>query len=147
MTVWVLGGWSPDWPLDQLVACTGSRELTVVGYLAPAWGIGGIPTFIKPAWLGEEFIEKVLWLKVHPSDGCFADDDCRWIFLFAEHPETLPLEPDRWVVITGHFDDPAAATCYWEENPISPPRTTTEAIGQCRQHFVVTEMADASPPD
>jgi hypothetical protein len=145
-TINVLGGWSRGWPPANLVACVGSREITVVGYLAPGWGIGGIPNGLAPAWLGEwPGLPSVLWLRPHPVAGCFAADDCAWIFIFAPDAATLPLTPDRWVMVTGHFDDPAATTCHWV-GPSGDPLTAAKAVAVCRQHFVVAAIADAPAP-
>jgi hypothetical protein len=144
-TVQVLGGWSPSWPLADLVACTGSRELAVVGYVAPSWGIGGPSNGLVPTWLGEwQGLPSVLWAKPHPADGCLAADDCVWMFLFAANPAALPLAPDRWVAVTGHLDDPTARTCRWagRGDAITPSR----AVEICRAHFVVTGIADGPPP-
>lgn len=146
VTVDVLGGWSAEWPRPTIVACVGSRELAVVGYLAPAWGIGGIGNGVMPAWLGDEFgLSQVLWLKPRNADGCFAEDDCIWMFIHAQDPAALPLTPDRWVAVTGHFDDPAATTCHWV-GPSGAPLTTAQAVEVCREHFVVTGIADAAAP-
>ena len=147
-TINLLGGWSPEWPPANLVACVGSREITVVGYLAPGWGIGGIPNRLAPAWLGEwSGLPSVLWLGPHPAAGCFAADDCVWMFIFAPDAATLPLTPDRWVMVTGHFDDPAATSCHWVgPAAVSDPLTAAKAVAVCRQHFVVAAIADAPAP-
>jgi hypothetical protein len=47
----------------------------------------------------------------------------------------------RWVNVTGHFDDPAAATC---RPPIGPDSVGQPPAGwfvlQCREQFVVTRI-------
>jgi hypothetical protein len=67
-----------------------------------------------------------------------------WITQVAVSP-TLHIEPSwtgAWLDITGHFDDPEAATCHYEPGNDdllywSGPQTT---IDQCRQTFVVTDV-------
>jgi hypothetical protein len=42
---------------------------------------------------------------------------------------------DSWMVVTGHFDDPAAASCDREEP--SGPALDPEQVQMCRQAFVL----------
>jgi hypothetical protein len=145
-TVTVLGGWDPDWPIAELVSCLGGTTVDVTGYLAESWGIGGVPNDLEPEWLGEwPGLPKVLWLKPHPADGCFEETDCVWLFVYAPDPSVLRLAPDRWVTISGHFDDPAATTCHWAGRG-GDPVPVDQAIETCRGHFVATSIADADPP-
>ena len=135
------------WPLDKLLACFGSGDHQVIGYLAPASGIGGLGNGVVPSWLGEwAGLDDVLWLKPHPADGCVAATDCVWTFLFASHPSALPLAPDRWVTVTGHFDDPAARTCRATGSGPDAVTSDVQAVITCRRHFVVTEIRTAPPP-
>lgn len=145
-TVDVLGGWSPDWPLADVVRCVGSRPLTVVGYFAPPWGIGGTGNGLAPVWLADwAGLPSVLWLRPRPTTGCISATDCIWMFVFAPEPGALPLAPDRWVTVTGHFDDPAAPTCHWV-GPEGSKITASQAATTCREHFVVTAVTDAPAP-
>ncbi len=147
VTVAVLGGGSPAWPIDHLADCFGHRDLALTGYLAPPWGIGGLTNGIAPAWLGEwEGLPAVLWLKPHPADGCFAADDCLWIFLHAPDAAALQLTPDRWVALTGHLDDPAASTCRATGHGPDAATSDAQAVVQCREHFVVTEILTVAAP-
>lgn len=147
-TVQVLGGWTPAWPLHLLADCFGNRDLEVTGYLAPASGIGGLGNGVVPAWLGEwSGLPDVLWLKPHPADGCSAADDCIWMFLFAPNAPAVPLTPDRWVTLTGHFDDPAALTCRATGTGPDAVTSDAEAIVQCREHFVMTKIRTVASPN
>ena len=134
-------------PLDALIGCFGHRSIDVTGYLAPPWGIGGLANGVTPAWLGEwAGLDDVLWLKPHPAMGCVADDDCVWLFIHAPDATALPLAPDRWVTLTGHFDDPASLTC--RATGAGPDAVTSDAqaIATCRGHFVVTGIRTVKPP-
>jgi hypothetical protein len=101
----------------------------------------GFATLIVSAWLGEwSGISSVLWARPRQTDGCPAADDCVWAFLFAPDATNLPLEPDRWVAVTGHFNDPAALTCRATGSGPDAVPSNVVAIEQCREHFVVTRI-------
>lgn len=143
----VLGGWTPAWPPRLLAACFGNREIEVTGYLAPAWGIGGLGNGVVPSWLGEwSGLPSVLWLRPHPADGCPAPEDCMWMFLFAPAPASLPMTSDRWVTLTGHFNDPVALTCRATGSGPDAVKTNAEAVDLCREHFVVTQIRTVAAP-
>jgi hypothetical protein len=134
---------------DRLIACFGDADIVVTGYLAPPEGIGGLANGITPAWLGEwSGLPVVLHGTSIPADTCGNADVCRWMFLFAPHPGLLPLTPARWVSVTGHFDDPVAATCRATPGYEGPDGATSdaEAIATCRGHFVVTEIRTVAAP-
>ncbi len=47
----------------------------------------------------------------------------------------------RWVTVTGHFDDPAAATCQLEGGPARNSRPPTGwYVLRCREQFAVTRI-------
>ena len=147
MTVTVLGGWTEEWPSSQLADCFGSADLELTGYLAPLGGLGGVSSGVQPTWLGEwSGLESVLALKSHPLEGCDPAQGCTWLFLYAPDASVLPLSPDRWVNVTGHFDDPVAQTCRATMNEPGFPSTDAEAIATCRSHFVVTAIRTIPPP-
>jgi hypothetical protein len=127
-------------------ACFGAADVRVVGWLGPSWGIGGTNTGIEPTWLGEPLTDPVLWLKPRNPDGCFTTDDCVWTFVHIRPGSAVPFQlPERWVEVTGHFDDPVAQTCLWDghsNDPITPAR----AVETCRDAFVVTAVRDAAQP-
>jgi hypothetical protein len=156
VTVRVLGGWDPAWRSSPRVDCFGSAELRVTGWIAAAEGIGGAATGIVPAWIGEWWgLPRVLYqkpLRRDPDDplGGFIQDpttgDGIWLFLFAPDASALPLAPERWVTVTGHFDDPASTTCRWSGELYTEPVSDAAAIAACRSHFVVTAIEDAAAP-
>ena len=104
--------------VDRLLSadrgCFGGHDIEVMGWLAEPWGIGGYLAGVEPAWLGEPMTDVALWTEPRGAATCQADGACHFAFLHSppgSDPWTLPL--DRWVRLTGHFDDPLAATCRW----------------------------------
>ncbi len=149
-TILALTGHDPAWPVTStlILDCLGRSEIRVTGWLAAPWGIGWGSPGVEPAWLGDMLaIWRVLWLKPMVGEGCYEDTDCLWMHLTSPNASSLSLTPDRWVTITGHFDDPAAASCYWTGSTgvYSVPLTKAEAVALCRSHFVVTAIDDANP--
>jgi hypothetical protein len=151
-TVLALTGHDPAWPgtsMSTILECLGHSEIRVTGWLAEACCLGWGSPGVEPAWLGDMLaIGRVLWLKPMVGEGCYADTSCVWMTLTSPNASELPLSPERWVTITGHFDDPAAATCYWTglQGGYSVPLTKGEAVASCRSHFVVTAIEDATSP-
>lgn len=138
--------WASVGPLDKLLGCFGKRDIEVTGYLAPSWGVGGLGNGVAPAWLGEwAGLEQVLWRQPHPVDSC-GDNDCMWIYLHAPDTAALPLSPDRWVSLTGHFDDPGALSCRAAGSGPDAVTSDVQAVITCREHFVVTEIRTVAPP-
>jgi hypothetical protein len=147
VTVAEFGGWPGSPLIEHILSCFGNRALVVTGYLAPAWGIGGLSNGVTPSWLGEwDGLEVVLWEQPRPSGGCSADGDCLWMFLFAPKPAALKLTPERWVTLTGHFDDPLASTCRATGQGPDAVTSDAAAIATCRGHFVVTDIESVAPP-
>lgn len=122
------------------LTCFGNRSITFVAYLpTPSDACAG--TGIEPHWLRGCAVGVVvpqaapgnsvgLPARLHPSTGL--------------DPSTIPA--DRWVLVTGHHDDPAAATC--REIPsagvLAEPRAVS--VLECRKQFVITEMTEAESP-
>ncbi len=129
-------------------ACFGSNDMQVLGWVAPSWGIGGTSTGVVPSWLGETMTDPVLWLKPRNPEGCFSEDDCVWVFVHVRPTGGVAFAlPERWVEVTGHFDDPAAATCRWDGRSNPPGDTLQQAVDRCRDAFVVTAVRDTADPD
>jgi hypothetical protein len=125
--------------------CHGAGDIHVLGWLAPSWGIGGTGTGIVPAWLGEPLTDPVLWLKPRNPDGCVETDDCVWLFVHVRPRSGVTFEePERWVEVTGHFDDPLARTCAW--SGINDPVTPERAVATCHDAFVAVAVQDSAAP-
>jgi hypothetical protein len=147
VTVADLGGWPGSPLIENILDCFGDRDFVVTGYLAPAWGIGGTGNGVVPAWLGEwGGLDVVLWEKPRPAAGCVEDSDCLWMFLHAADPAMVRPAPERWVTLTGHFDDPLASTCRATGQRDDQVQGDAAAIATCRGHFVVTEIRTVAPP-
>ena len=129
-------------------ACFGSRDVRVRGWVAPSWGVGDTSTGVAPSWLGETMTNPVLWLKPRNRSGCFSEDDCVWVFVHVSPSGGVTFDlPERWVEVTGHFDDPAAQTCRWDGRTNPPGDTVNQAVDRCRDEFVVTAVHATAAPD
>jgi hypothetical protein len=118
----------------------------VRGWLAPAWGVGGISDGIEPAWLGESMSELVIWLKPHPADGCPTDADCVWEWVHVKPSSGVSLgTTERWVELTGHYRDPAAGSCHYAQAGVNP-NLIADPLAWCASHFVVTAVRDIPAP-
>lgn len=124
------------WPV-----CFGIHTLRVRGYIADCGGCGGVTNEqASPAWLLDPLGYSAFWLSpaVVPADtghGGFG------VMINPAHPVTVP-QVQTHVELTGHFDDPAAATCRVWSNPggfgLVEPREQT--VAACKQAFVVTAI-------
>jgi hypothetical protein len=125
------------------VTCFGDAPITFRTWTATCDGCsGGYSGQTQPAWLLNP-TTNVLYLSPVESTG-------DWWSTVVVHPsvEVDPAWKDAQLELTGHFDDPAAATCHYE--PSSDEFTwwsgQQQYIDQCRQTFVVTEVTVVSRP-
>jgi hypothetical protein len=117
--------------------CYEGQALTVTGYVVDCGGCGGTgPLAASPSWLIDALGFSRFWLSPSPdgniSSGVGVDVD-------PAHPINLPAF-GRKVRLTGHFADPASATCRLipasgSGAELPPPG---QAILQCREEFVAT---------
>ncbi len=135
----------------KAVTCFGPRALTFRAYVPTTEGLGGASAWkMTPAWLADDWMGVILqpeplteqdqdaWLiaRVPPSLGRCGITD--------EGAPACPFGPhlDGYVVVTGHFDDPAAATCKstaWESGQ-DPGPSKAKMVARCRARFVVTRI-------
>jgi hypothetical protein len=112
------------------LACHGRSELVLEG----SWvnGAGGIwPWDGAPAWLVPPDVERAI------SDG-----DGQFYFVLAPGvvvPAGLEAQGGN-VRITGHFDDPAAATCVIRAGEPIVEQPAASVVLFCRERFVVTSV-------
>ncbi len=135
----------------KAVKCFGSRSLTFRAYVPTTEGLGGVSGWkMTPAWLADDWMGAILqpkplteqdqdaWLiaRVPPSLGrCAITDEGAPACPFGQHL-------DGYVAVTGHFDDPAAATCKsapWESGQ-DPGPSKAKMVARCRARFVVTRI-------
>ena len=119
--------------VGQPVACYGNAPLT----FEANWVGGGVadcPTAPEPAWLACS------------AFSLRAAGDTRKVGapqLFVAIDPAIGTTPDSGidVVVTGHFDDPAAQTCH-ETGSMGDesPAPTSETIERCQGTFVITEV-------
>jgi hypothetical protein len=112
-------------PPELRLACFGDRELTLSGWIQGS--DCGEQLVGEPAWLASEcglvltpipnLPQAVVFVTVHVPPGAIAD-----------RMSDLVANGSAQVVVTGAFDDPAAADC---ERPM---------VDRCRQHFVVSAV-------
>jgi len=129
-----------DWillPGVVAVECFGDQPMTFRAWLTVAGGCGGFfPGTFEPAWLAAPYATGAFVLSPYeaPSGGCGSA---------ARHPDLVdPAEPQQWVIVTGHYDDPAAATCRYRPDPAFPGTYVSipKMIRACQAKFVATSV-------
>ena len=85
-------------------------------------------------WLAQPADRRVIHLAPFQSDVWGAMDGVL-------HPSVQGKPPlARWLEVTGHFDDPAAASCRWTPTLADEYwySGTDDIVASCRARFVVT---------
>jgi hypothetical protein len=133
--------------VDSDIACFGNADVELRGWLDDPLAIGVLPPAIKPAWLWFWGTNPALWQSgAAATGGDCSGETCAWMFLSSD-PTTNVVFGDRgrWVIVTGHRDDPKAIRCHY----VYPPEWTAlhlndaDAVAACRQTFIVTAVRDA----
>jgi hypothetical protein len=136
----------PDKPTDaaafasldipSAVICLGDSPITFRAYAGRCDGCSGPSADVyTPAWLADPQ-QNQLYLSPVSEDG--------WSFS-SRRAATLADNPawvGKWVQVTGHFDDPASASCRWVPDPHSGGvfYSAQSVINGCRTQFVVTQI-------
>jgi hypothetical protein len=126
-----------------VVSCHGATPITFRAYSVACNNCSGtLEGNPQPEWL------------LNPNDHLWLSPDVAhldWSAAAFLDPSLIPLDPAwAWgsLEITGHFDDPAAATCHRE--PVADEITywhgVQSVIDQCRMTFVVTDVTVISAP-
>jgi hypothetical protein len=119
--------------------CFGGRSLTFATYWPElAWGAGlrGACLGAEPRWL--------LCTNVHYAHvNVTADTGWSFPVYTPEGPETLLGDRGRWLLLSGHFDDPAARECAAAEDEI---QTADQLEMFCRTRFVLESATPALAP-
>lgn len=125
--------------------CFGGADIEIRGWLDEPPGVGFEGPPIEPSWLAYPAPGlPALWTgkPIEPDHICSAPPiPCAWFFLSLDPKSGLDLDiPPREIIVTGHREDPAAATCHF----VFPADWTDErpddsaAVGTCRASFIVT---------
>lgn len=122
-------------------ACYGDRTLRFTAFVRDPGAVGWTyPYGLKPAWFRAGAFFVAARNDLAPGVGP--------ITALAVPPALGDLQAEQvghWVVVTGHFDDPAAAGCTATGNPEVAP-SAADAVLICRSTFVVESVARTSPP-
>jgi hypothetical protein len=135
-----------DLHLDE---CNRSGGVDVRAWIdKPDGGIGfECCDFIRPAWLYLPDFAWALWNRQPgPDQDCAGLEPCTSLFVNVHPDAGFELGgPARWVIVTGHTNDPASASCHWVSDP--PREFTEEEDAAAREHcagsFVITAIRDA----
>jgi hypothetical protein len=139
---------------DRLVACLGSRTITVTGHVpVPVAAAIGSLWVGTPGWLAAPGPPSAAgWGGMVVTGAASADAPmfnvripprlgaCR---VFANEPASCPFRPyaGKWVRFTGHFSDALSTTCSgtWTSPAPKPAYFTTAYVRQyCREQFVLS---------
>jgi len=127
----------------QAVVCFDRTPITLHGWSVRCDGCYGHgPGVSEPAWLVAP-AENQLYLS--PIE--VPDDGGSWLISMVLDP-SVAREPawstGTWIELTGHFDDPAAATCRYQPVPeeLTFMAEQRSYVDNCRRTFVVTEVTD-----
>jgi len=131
-------------------SCFGAADVTIAGW-------EDLPTYvsqkqtpaISPSWLSA-LVPAVLAPTI-PHKDCDEDSaPCSWIDVHVDPASKLAFETDgAWVVVTGHRDDKAAASCKIAgPMPDGSDQTPAPAavVDLCRASFVLTSVQAGNPP-
>jgi len=127
-----------DWTLlDRVsaVSCFGHTPMTIRMFSASCDGCYSGPSGRRtPEWLAEPGTNQLQVSPVENSNG--------GQLVLAPNLGFDPSWWGHWVEVTGHFDDPAAATCTWLPGPdeLSWYSGRQDVVNGCRQTFVVTAI-------
>jgi len=118
------------------LACLGGTPVTFTAWVMPQDGRGGTCSG-RPTWL-------TCRLNV-PADQAAAHVGAGPTLGVIPHPTAVmpaswegALPPGTWVQVTGHFDDPAAATC--ADALFGTVNTPARLVLWCRSQFVATRV-------
>ncbi len=124
--------------------CYGDVPITFRGWSVACDGCYySSPGIWKPKWLSQPADERVIHLApVESGDWGYLDG--------VLHPSVRgPTPPlSRWLEVTGHFDDPEAASCRWTPTLVDEYWYTGsyDTIAACRGRFVVTAIRPVKGP-
>jgi len=134
-------------------ACFGTASITLIGWQAAPADVGFEGPEVQPNWLiyPQDAARSALWDgKRNSTGGCGASVVCEWAFVHVAPGSSITFNGrNRWVKVTGHLNDPAAATCHYVYGP-DPSQTEllpdSDAQHWCASSFVLEKVEITSPP-
>ncbi|HEX9765620.1 MAG TPA: hypothetical protein VGA36_02580, partial [Nitriliruptorales bacterium] len=130
---------------DLAVACHGDAPLTIRAYSVRCPQCLGPPQpgMMTPQWLASPSSNLLFLSPSVTTDGWSGDTAVL-------HPD-LGMDLawlDAWVELTGHFDDPEAASCLWDYSVFDEEYYSGQrwVVDECRRRFVVTSVTVVEGP-
>lgn len=115
-------------PPEARLACYGDSPLTLEGRFGGCDLAIGVR--VSPVWLNARVCHL---LPVPFSGGQVA----------MRSPREIDIPTDTTVIVEGHFDDPAAQTCIYDDPGEGPAPPAELVVFQCRTEFVATRVSIA----
>lgn len=136
--------------LTSATSSTSGADACVVGWAAAPPIFGVLPPGIQPQWLWTIGGPFVVWdhSRGPLSDLECSEGKCPPFLMLHVAPGVRLSDRVGWVLLTGHLNDPAAASCHyvypsdWSESPLPD----SQAVALCVAAFVITGISPASPP-
>ena len=123
------------------IVCFGDAPITFRAWSVSCEGCYGTgPGAYRPDWLANPIANQLLLSPIEENTGW-------WTSVVVDPSLAMDSSWTETVLeITGHFDDPAAATCHYEPaaQELSYWSGQRSFIDQCRQSFVVTAVSVVS---
>jgi hypothetical protein len=131
-------------------ACFLSTRIVMVGYVSASPALGWEAPGVEPGWMIYPSTPMAVWQEKPIDYGCGSAPDCPWIFVHFPPGSSLTLGTrGRWVKLTGHVNDPAAASCHyvyppdWDATELLPD---SDAQRWCSEGFVVEKIETTTAP-
>ena len=119
------------------LACFGDQELELAGEFSGCFASN--PATTSPAWLNHTGCGLV---PPGYREGAVVPDPGGLVMRIAGDVSMPDLTPPAPIVVTGHFDDPVAATCsHIPGASVIDPRPPELVVLHCRTEFVVTGVS------
>ncbi len=144
---------------EHALACLGGASITFKGFVAVPEGLGGVTAFsYEPTWFFTGYWVQPTAAVMDPAFPEFGAGP--WLAMAI--PEEVgncwgadgiadpkcPFQPyaGKWVMVTGHYDDPAAKDCrVVSKSPeVGPAPNAKQMVQICRSTFVLDTVAPAS---
>jgi hypothetical protein len=134
-------------------ACFGTASISLVGWQAAPGDAGFEGPEVEPNWLiyPQDAARSALWdAKPSATGGCGAAFTCEWAYLHVAPGSSITFNGhNRWVLVTGHLNDPAALSCHYVYGP-NPSQSEflpdSDAQHWCASSFVLERVEATTAP-